>query len=88
MKRGLLIDERDNVGIVIDRVVPGDKIEIGGKVITALDTIELPHKIALVDLKPGDHVIKYGVVMGYATQNIKAGQHVHVHNVDSEKMMK
>lgn len=88
MKRGLLIDEKDNVGIVIDRVVPGDKIEIGGKIITALDTIELPHKIALVDLKPGDHVIKYGFVMGYATQSIKAGQHVHVHNVDSEKMMK
>lgn len=88
MKRGILIDTRDNVGIVIDRVVPGDQIEIGGKIITALDTIELPHKIAMVDMKPGDNVIKYGTVMGYATRNIKAGQHVHVHNVDSEKMMK
>lgn len=88
MKRVILIDARDNVGIVTESVLPGDQIEIAGKIITALDTIDLPHKIAIVDLKPGDDVIKYGMVMGYATSEIKAGQHVHVHNVDSEKMMK
>lgn len=88
MKRGMLIDPRDNVGIVLEGVKPGDRIEINGKVIPVLNTIALPHKIAIVDLKQGDDVIKYGMVMGYATQDIKAGQHVHVHNVDSEKLMK
>lgn len=88
MKRGILIDPRDNVGIVVDTVAPGDQIEIDGQVITALDHIQLPHKIALADLKPGAHVIKYGAVIGYATREIRAGQHVHVHNVDSEQMMK
>lgn len=88
MKRGMLIDPKDNVGIVTESVVPGDKIEIAGRIITVLDNIGLPHKIALMDLKPGDDIIKYGMVMGYATCEIKAGQHVHVHNVDSEKMMK
>lgn len=88
MKRGILIDPRDNVGIVVDSVAPGDQIEIEGRVITALDSIDLPHKIALADIRPGEHVVKYGAVIGYATQEIKTGQHVHVHNVDSEKLMK
>lgn len=88
MKRGILIDPRDNVGVVVDGVVPGEQIEIEGRVITALDKIDLPHKIALVDIAPGEHVIKYGALIGYATQEIRAGEHVHVHNVDSEKLMK
>ncbi len=88
MKRGLLIDKNDNVGIVVEAVAKGDEISIEGKVLTALEDIRPPHKIALIDFNVGDDVIKYGVVMGYATQAIKAGQHVHVHNVDSEKMMK
>lgn len=88
MKCGMLIDPKDNVGIITESVVSGDHIEIDGKIITVLDNIKLPHKIAMVDLNPGDHIIKYGTVMGYATCEIRAGQHVHVHNVDSEKMMK
>lgn len=88
MKRGILIDPKDNVGIVIDPVEPGDTIEIDGISITALDSIKLPHKIALKDFQPGDYVLKYGAVIGYATCEIKAGAHVHVHNVDSERLMK
>lgn len=88
MKRGIVIDSRDNVGIVLEKVEAGEKVEIGGKVITALESIDLPHKIALQDMKIGDTVIKYGAVIGYATENIKTGQHVHVHNLDSERLMK
>ena len=55
---------------------------------TALDGIKAPHKIALRDLEKGERVIKYGQAIGYATATIRAGQWVHVHNVDAEKMMK
>lgn len=88
MKRGIRIDPADNVGIVLEHVEPGDAIDVDGLVITAQESIDLPHKIALADIAPGENVIKYGAVIGYATQPISSGQHVHVHNVDSEKMMK
>lgn len=88
MKRGIRIDPADNVGIVLEHVKPGDELSIDGLLITAKEAIDLPHKIALTDIAEGENVIKYGSVIGYATQPIEKGQHVHVHNVDSEKMMK
>jgi len=33
----------------------------------------------------GDPVVKYGEVIGYATTGIRPGQHVHVHNVRSDR---
>lgn len=39
------------------------------------------HKYALRDIKNGENVIKYGQPIGHATEDIKAGDHVHTHNV-------
>ena len=39
------------------------------------------HKYALVDIKEGENVIKYGSPIGHATCDIKAGEHVHTHNL-------
>ncbi|MBR3686813.1 MAG: altronate dehydratase [Clostridia bacterium] len=39
------------------------------------------HKYALCDIKSGENVIKYGQPIGHATEEIKAGDHVHTHNV-------
>lgn len=39
------------------------------------------HKIALTDIKKGDNVIKYGYPIGHAIEDIKAGEHVHTHNI-------
>ena len=39
------------------------------------------HKVALCDIKAGENVIKYGYPIGHATADIKAGEHVHTHNV-------
>ena len=41
------------------------------------------HKIALSDIKKGAFVIKYGFPIGVATTDIKAREHVHVHNLKS-----
>lgn len=88
VKRGIVIDAADNVGIVAEETRPGDEVCFGELKVTALDGIKAPHKIALRDLKEGERVIKYGQAIGYATAPIRAGQWVHVHNVDAEKMMK
>ena len=47
------------------------------------DDIPLGHKIALVNLNPGDRVIEYNEVIGVATGPIQAGQHAHVQNIKS-----
>ena len=53
--------------------------------INKLDNVEVNletgHKTALVDIKAGENVIKYGCPIGHATCDIKAGEHVHTHNV-------
>ncbi len=53
--------------------------------INKLDNVEVNletgHKIALVDIKEGGNVIKYGCPIGHATCDIKAGDAVHTHNV-------
>ena len=49
-----------------------------------LDNVEVKengHKYALAEIKAGENVIKYGSPIGHATCDIKAGEHVHTHNV-------
>ena len=89
MKKGIRLNPKDNVGVVIQDVSAGETVDFDdGLVVTALDDIVLPHKLALCDMKAGDYVVKYGEIMGYATVDIPAGRHVHDHNCDSEKLMK
>jgi (2R)-sulfolactate sulfo-lyase subunit alpha len=47
--------------------------------------IPLGHKLALKDLAVGDTVIKYGCEIGRIVQPVKAGQHVHVHNLKTKR---
>ena len=44
---------------------------------------EIPayHKAALTDIPAGRPVIKYGEIIGIALRQIRAGEHVHVHNL-------
>src|SRR5436189_1040230 len=39
------------------------------------------HKLAVRDVAQGKPVHRYNQIIGFATQPIKAGDHVHVHNV-------
>jgi len=45
--------------------------------------IGIGHKLAGQDIAPGDAIIKYGVPIGTATKPIRAGEHVHMHNMKS-----
>ena len=53
--------------------------------INKLDNVDINledgHKYALRDIKEGEDIIKYGNPIGHATCDIKAGEHVHTHNV-------
>ncbi|MBN2126709.1 MAG: UxaA family hydrolase [Deltaproteobacteria bacterium] len=53
--------------------------------IKALQDIPLGHKIALKDHKQGDTVIKYSYDIGKVVRDIKAGEHVHIHNLKTKR---
>ena len=53
--------------------------------LVAQDEIPLGHKVAVGDLNEGAKVIEYGVEIGVATAAIRAGQHVHVHNLKGQR---
>ena len=42
------------------------------------------HKYARADILCGQDIIKYGEAIGYATQDIKKGEHVHTHNMKTK----
>lgn len=64
-------------GEVITYCFGGERFQV-----TSVDDIAFGHKIALALIPQGTHVKKYGEVIGLATSAIKAGQHVHVHNIE------
>jgi altronate dehydratase small subunit len=77
----------DNVATVVEKTAPGSEValEVSGRqtIILVTDLIPFAHKFALTDIRQGQNIIKYGEVIGIATADIKAGQHVHVHNLES-----
>ncbi len=82
----IIIDNRDNVATAIRQLEPGEQtvLSVESNTISTqiLQTIPSGHKFAIRDIPAGNPVIKYGEVIGLATVNILAGQHVHVHNVE------
>jgi altronate hydrolase len=47
--------------------------------------IEFGHKYALRDIAQGEDVLKYGLPIGRALVDIRAGEWVHVHNCRSAR---
>lgn len=55
-------------------------------VLRGLGGVPQGHKVALADIPAGGEVRKYGAVIGRATAPIRAGEHVHVHNIESTRL--
>ena len=74
--RYIKIHERDNVAIAIQDIAAGTLIEDG---LTANQDIPQAHKIALCDILKNGEVIRYGVVLGYAKDDIRKGDWINEH---------
>ena len=81
----LVITKKDNVAVALKDLKKGSVVKVDSDTLNVLDDIPTGHKIALVDIPKDGEVIKYGEVIGKATQDIKKGMWVHVHNVESER---
>ena len=84
----LVVDAKDNVATALRPLEEGELLQVhmGGRglEVTVLQPIPFGHKIALTDLEKGQPVVKYGEVIGLATQRIGKGEHTHVHNVEGQ----
>ncbi|MEM9989396.1 MAG: UxaA family hydrolase, partial [Pseudomonadota bacterium] len=69
----------DNVVVALDPIDQGQYLPQYD--VYTLNPIEAGHKVALGDMKSGDHVVKLGVVIGIAKADIQKGEHVHRHNL-------
>ena len=82
MRDLLQMAEGDAVAIALRDLVPGEHIGLFN--IDVAEAINSGHKIALVDIAPGDEVRRHGQVIGSATRPIARGNHVHTHNLGFE----
>ena len=82
-QRLLLLHPGDTVLIARAPIAAGETILVSGQRAVIDVALSLGHKIARQPIVRGDPIIKYGAVIGTATQDIAAGAHVHVHNVRS-----
>ena len=64
------IKDVDNVAVAVRDLPAGTEVRPG---LTARDDIPQAHKIALTDIPKGREIIRYGVVLGYAKDDIPKG---------------
>ena len=87
MKIAIIMDPKDNVATLLSDVDPGQVVQVSlGEESweeTVKESIPFGHKFALKRIPKEKNVVKYGEIIGRATQDITRGYHVHVHNVES-----
>lgn len=76
------IKEEDNVAIAVRDIAAGTEVMDG---VIAHQDIPQAHKIALTDRKAGEPIVRYGVVLGYATNDIKKGDWINEHMLEDRK---
>jgi altronate hydrolase len=77
--RVIRLHPQDDVVIALDQLVSGTVVEGEGVAVAGL--VPPGHKMATRAIAAGEAVRRYGQIIGFATQPIRAGQHVHVHNL-------
>lgn len=80
--------EADDVAVLLSAVRQGQSVRVAGKgadlIVPAIECIPQHHKIALKTIAKGSEVVRNGTVIGRATEKIKSGQCVHIHNLTSQ----
>lgn len=89
LKLALKVDDLDNVATIFaNDIVDGTVVEIRDKKgvtedVAVIGDVPYGHKIAVRDIAPGEHIMKYGESIGAANVPIRKGEYVHVHNMDA-----
>jgi altronate hydrolase len=74
---------KDNVLVALDDLKAGISISFEGREFKLRQHIPVKHKFAIAELKTGDAVVMYGVVVGKAMQHIPPAGLINIHNVEN-----
>ena len=83
----VILNNKDQIATALRPLAAGETVRVKTpeKIITieVSDDIPICHKFALLVILPDETINKYGESIGAASQEIRTGQHVHVHNIKS-----
>jgi altronate dehydratase small subunit len=91
MPKAIVVDTKDNVANLVGPGRQGDSVacHVEGReaIVSVPLTTDIPanHKFAFQDIKAGETIVKYGLSIGKAAEDIRRGAHVHVHNIESNR---
>jgi (2R)-sulfolactate sulfo-lyase subunit alpha len=80
----ILLHPNDNILVCVAHIYTGDVIDIDGRAVSLGHDIEVGHKLARRAMKAGDKIYRYGAPIGSMTQAVAIGEHVHMHNMQSD----
>lgn len=72
----------DDVAIAKSPLLPKTVLETEDGDVTVVNMIPPGHKVAIRDVPKGGDIRRYGQIIGFASKDIAAGEHVHVQNVE------
>lgn len=75
----MIINPIDNVAVAASPVSAGELLDS----VTAEENIPFGHKMAIRDIEKGENIIKYGYPIGHASRDIKKGEWVHSHCLET-----
>jgi altronate dehydratase small subunit len=83
MIEAVVLKPGDNIGVALVDLKSGVSVKIYGQETRVKITGSVPyqHKFSIIPINAGEKILKDGVVIGKATQDIEQGEHVHTHNM-------
>ena len=76
--------DNDNVAVSCRPLGRGETVVVGGVSIEISTPVPFGHKVALRAIAATEEIVKYGQVIGFASQSIAPGAHVHVQNCEAK----
>jgi altronate hydrolase len=80
-QKTLLLNSADNVALALSEIAQGESTG-DDSLLLAREKIPAGHKIAVKKIDAGQSIVKYGQIIGFASETIESGSHVHTHNVE------
>lgn len=88
-KQAVVINSQDNVATVVEDFPAGTVVHFflgqAEHSLKLLQDIPLGHKLAIYEIQAGQDILKYAESIGVAKELILPGQHVHIHNMESQR---
>lgn len=80
----LQIHASDNICVATRKLDAGTNVKCNGSQFVLQTDVALGAKLALVDLAAGNKVVKFGKPIGTLKADVKMGEYIHTHNLNSD----